>query len=86
MATYKELKGFKVRSVASAPTTDIGQVWYNTTNNTLQFDGVGAGAWASGTNMPSGRQYGTGIGTAPSAAIVAQGQGPTLAKTKDSTY
>ena len=81
MATYKELQGFKVRSVSSAPTTDIGQIWYNTTSNTLQFDGVGAGAWASGTNTPVGRQQGGGLGTSTSSAVVMGGQQPSLAVT-----
>ena len=84
MADYKAIKGFKIRSVSSAPTTDIGQLWYNTTSNTLQFDGVGAGVWASGTSTPTGNQTGAGLGNTPAAAVVALGQGPTLAKTNNS--
>ena len=38
MATYKEIKGWKVQSVASDPSNLIaGQVWYNTTTNLLKF-------------------------------------------------
>ena len=33
MADYKTLKGFKVRSVASDPTVDTGQLWYNSASN-----------------------------------------------------
>jgi hypothetical protein len=39
MADYKEIKGFKVQSLASDPSATAsteGQVWYNTTSNTLK--------------------------------------------------
>ena len=37
MAEYKEIKGFKVQSLASDPSGPVGQVWYNTTTNLLKF-------------------------------------------------
>jgi len=36
MATYLEIKGCKVQSLASDTTLE-GQVWYNTTSGTLKF-------------------------------------------------
>jgi hypothetical protein len=36
MATYLEIKGVKVQSLA-ADTTVEGQVWYNTTTDLLKF-------------------------------------------------
>ena len=36
MATYREIKGVKVLSLA-ADTTVEGQVWYNSTSATLKF-------------------------------------------------
>ena len=33
MADYKTLKGFKVKSLASDPTVDLGQLWYNSASN-----------------------------------------------------
>jgi len=70
MATYKELKGFKVRSLSSDPTTDLGQLWYNTTSNALKFDGVGAGAWASGTAVTAGALTAMSFGTTTSTVMV----------------
>ena len=38
MATYKEIKGSKIQSVASDPSNPTeGQVWYNTTTAVLKF-------------------------------------------------
>jgi len=38
MAAYKEIKGFKVQSLASDPSNPIeGQVWFNTTTFALKF-------------------------------------------------
>ena len=38
MATYKAIKGFKVKSLSSNPSPAItGQVWYNTTTGTLIY-------------------------------------------------
>ena len=75
MANYKTLKGFKVRSVASDPTVDTGQLWYNTTSNTLKLDTYGtAGAWSTGGNLPEG---GPGLaGGGSGTAAFAVGGGP----------
>jgi hypothetical protein len=38
MATYKGIKGYKVQSLASDPSSPLtGQIWYNTTTNLLKF-------------------------------------------------
>jgi len=38
MATYKGIKGYKVQSLASDPSSPIeGQIWYNTTTALLKF-------------------------------------------------
>ena len=62
MANYKSFKGFKVRSLASDPPVDEGQMWYNTTSGTLKYDFVGAGAWSSGGALNQGRYRGGGGG------------------------
>tara|TARA_R110000824_G_scaffold7967_2_gene36327 strand:+ start:385 stop:1404 length:1020 start_codon:yes stop_codon:yes gene_type:complete len=80
MAEYKGIRGNKIKSLASDPTVNLGQTWYNTTSGTLKFDSVGAGAWATGTSLPQGRQMSAGLGTSPSAAIVAFGENPSLTK------
>ena len=74
MATYKNIKGFKIQSLASDPPAPIaGQVWYNTTTDALKGHGVlGAGTWASGGNMNSGREQGSYFGS-QSAGVAAGG-------------
>jgi len=71
MATYKDLKGFKIKSLSSDPTTDLGQIWYNTTSNTLKFDGVGAGTWASSTAVPATLQAPMGFGSSTAGMLAA---------------
>ena len=73
MATYKELKGFKVKSLSSDPTVDAGQIWYNTTSNTLKYDGAGAGSWSSGGNLIAGREQGGSAGISQTSALYAGG-------------
>ena len=75
MADYKTIRGFKIRSVASDPTVDLGQLWYNTASNTIKFDSVGAGAWATGTAIPAATRGTLGFGSS-TAAIMATGQTP----------
>ena len=37
MGTYKEIQGYKIDAVSSDPsTTQKGQIWYNTTTDTLK--------------------------------------------------
>jgi len=37
MATYKEIKGFTVKSLATDPANPLeGQMWYNSTSGTLK--------------------------------------------------
>ena len=71
MAKYKGIKGFKVQSLASDPTADEGQIWYNTTGNVLKYDHIGAGAWASAGNLDVQRyRFSGGFGTATTAVMV----------------
>jgi hypothetical protein len=69
MANYKGIKGFKVQSLASDPTASAstaGQVWYNTTSNTLKValdGGAPIGTWASGGTINTMTNDGAGAGT-----------------------
>jgi hypothetical protein len=75
MAEYKGIKGFKVQSLASDPSPAVvGQVWYNTAGSALKYTSE-VGAWASGGNLNTGRDYGTGTGT-NTAGLFAGGSGP----------
>jgi hypothetical protein len=53
MADYINIYGQDILAVASDPANPtVGQIWYNTTSNTLKGGGVTtAGTWATGGNM-----------------------------------
>jgi hypothetical protein len=53
MAEYINIRGQSIEVVASDPANPtIGQIWYNSTSNTLKGGGVTtAGAWATGGNL-----------------------------------
>ena len=75
MTDYKDKHGIKVQAVSSDPANPIdGQVWYNTTTNLLKYKAPqGAGSWANGGNMNSGRRTGASFGT-QSASLYAGGR------------
>ena len=56
MAEYKTLKGFEIQFLESDPANPIvGQVFYNSTTQTLKGVTAGVGAWASGGNLNTAR-------------------------------
>jgi hypothetical protein len=60
MAEYINIRGQSIEVVASDPANPtLGQIWYNSTSNTLKGEGYAAGSWATGNNMNTGR-YGLG--------------------------
>ena len=69
MAEYKEIKGFKVQSLASDPSGPVGQVWYNTATTLLKYQSQ-VGAWASGGTMIGSVRSLAGIGTQTAALAV----------------
>jgi hypothetical protein len=77
MAEYINIKGQSIEVVASDPANPtIGQIWYNSTSNTLKGLGVStAGAWATGNNMNTARSGLAGTGT-QTAALGASGEIP----------
>jgi len=87
MADYKTLRGFKVKSLASDPTVDKGQLWYNTTSSTLKFDTVGTAAWASMAACNNARGSGGSLGGTPYTGVVMMGGEPTpVVGDKTETY
>jgi hypothetical protein len=91
MAEYINIKGQNIEVVASDPANPtLGQIWYNSTSNTLKGGGVTtSGAWASGgtCSNTSANMGGTGIQT---AALKLGGEGspvsfPTSAEEYDGT-
>jgi len=69
MSDYKDIKGLKVRYLASDPANpEIGEVWYNSTTNVAKVLAVTtADAWASGTNYPGNIRNQLGAGSATAA-------------------
>ena len=85
MATYKGIKGVKVQSKASDPTASEagGTVWYNTATSALKYSIAGAGTWAAGGALNTGRgQFGL---TGTVTAAIAFGGAPAQ-KTNTETY
>ena len=82
MAEYIGIKGSDIPAVASDPSNPIlGQVWYNTTSNTLKgyATSAPAGAWtsANGTILKRSNYGGTGT---QQAALAYLGEGPYASK------
>jgi len=73
MADYKGIKGFKVQSLASDPTVNEGQIWYNTTSDTLKYDTIAAGTWSAGGDVNTSRTQCAGAGRSNSAALMMGG-------------
>jgi hypothetical protein len=49
MAEYINIRGQNIEVVASDPANPtLGQIWYNSTSNTLKGQGFGTASWATG--------------------------------------
>jgi len=54
MATYKEIQGTAVQSLASNTGTIKGQIWYDNANNVFKLETVTSlGAWSTGGSLPT---------------------------------
>ena len=78
MADYKTIKGYKVVSYATDPTTQqTGRVWYNTTGSALKYsENAAAAAWSSATATPTALMHGSAAGTATAALAWGGTPGP----------
>ena len=63
MATYKEIQGTAVQSLASNTGTETGQIWYDTANNLFKLGVLQTEAWATGANFPGSNMTFAGFGT-----------------------
>jgi len=63
MATYKGIQGYSVQNLSSDPTASeaVGQLWYNSAAGKFKLGVEGAGAWAAGGDLNTGRK---GVGYA----------------------
>ena len=77
MATYKGIKGVKVQTKATDPTASEaeGTVWYNSTGGALKYAIQGAGAWAAGADINTGKLNCVGFGVSQNAALKTVGEG-----------
>ena len=54
MATYEQIKGFNIKSLAADPSNlNEGDIWYNSTSLTLKTAQIIAGSWSAGGNYPA---------------------------------
>jgi hypothetical protein len=68
MVNYTEIQGQNILIVSSDPSNPIeGQIWYNSTSNTLKGYTLGTASWATAANLPSGIGSGGASGTATAA-------------------
>tara|TARA_R100000458_G_scaffold54892_1_gene58365 strand:+ start:438 stop:1415 length:978 start_codon:yes stop_codon:yes gene_type:complete len=67
MATYREVKGYSVKSVSSDPANvKEGQIWYNSSTKVIKV-APNIASWASGNNMSNSRSTMGFFGSATSA-------------------
>ena len=87
MAGYNEIRGLRVKYLSADPSNaEDGQVWYNSTTGNLRVEGIGVGAWSSGSAMirntsTAGANHALGAGI-QTAAIYAGGYSPYTNKTE----
>ena len=83
MATYKGIQGYTVQKLTTDPPAaqSVGQLWYNSTTGAYKIGIEGAGAWASGGDLTTGRSSAAGCGT-QTAGLYFGGEPPNTAKTE----
>ena len=80
MGNYKTEHGFEIKHRSSDPPSPIaGEIWYNTTTQTLKV-APNIAAWSSGGNLPAARASGMYTGT-QTANLLAGGYAPGLSNT-----
>ena len=78
MATYKGIKGFTLQNLASDPTVNEGQVWYNSASGAFRLAATTAtGSWATGGSLNTAKGNIVGAGTQTAAVGFAGYGGPT---------
>lgn len=88
MATYKEIFGKKIQSLASdiPAAQGAGQIWYNETSDTFKSSVLVAGTWSSGGNLPQDSRGGGSAGTQTAAWYVGGLQYPSDTKNRTDEY
>ena len=78
MATYKEIQGTAVQSLASSTGTIEGQIWYVTPAGAFKLQGFQTAAWSSGGSRSNNTFRGAGFGTITDAVSSGGTQTPPL--------
>ena len=82
MATYYDIHGQKVKYLSSDPSpVTKGQVWYNSTSNTLKISSYKNAVWTSGTNSPYAARGSRGFGDSKNSAQIFGGYTTTAVST-----
>ena len=77
MATYKEIQGTAVQSLASNTGTIEGQIWYDTANNAFKLQTVTTTAsWATATSLPVSTDQAAAAGTYLAGIMFGGNSGP----------
>ena len=87
MATYKGIQGYTVQKLSSDPTASeaSGQLWYNSDTGKFKVGTAGAGAWATGGVLNSGRSDGASAGT-QAAGLFFTGEPPPSKSNANESY
>ena len=82
MTTYKEIYGTNVEVLSSDPTNPVeGQIWYNSTSQTLKGYALVAGSWATAGPLNTLRGSEGSAGTQTSALCIGGGTGAPTSST-----
>ena len=84
MTTYKDIKGTNIKVLSSDPPATTGQIWYNSTSETLKGYKLDVGSWSTSTDLPTGTFQLSGCGT--QTAALAFGGGNPGASVTTNTY
>ena len=72
MTTYKGIRGQTIRTIAGdASPLIVGDIWFNSASKKIKGAKLAAGAWASGGNLNTAREYAAGAGPMTAALCIA---------------
>ena len=76
MTTYRQVKGYSIKSVSTDPSNiKEGQILYNNTSKSIKVSPKISG-FSSGGSLPAARQNAAGFGTSQAAGALAGGNAP----------
>src|SRR5210317_870295 len=82
MSTYKQIHGTDIEVLSSDPANPLeGQVWYNSTSNTVKSFFINPGSWATGGSLNTARFALAAAGT-KTAALNFGGEPPATGATE----